>query len=139
VDAVISTNTLEHIPIGDLHAIFVEVRRVLASGGIASVKVDYSDHYGHSDPTIGPYNYMKFDGKQWSRWNPTLHFQNRARHGDYLQLFQDCGFDILLEETVEGPWEQHLPSAAELAPEFRARSDRDIRSTTGFFVLRKRS
>lgn len=36
-----------------------------------------------------------------SFFNPSLHYQNRLRHKDYLDMFDDLGFDILSDKQTE--------------------------------------
>ena len=100
IDACISTNTLEHIPLSSLKEIFTEVFRLLRSGGICSVKIDYSDHYSHTDPKISKLNFLKYSDEEWEAYNHTMHYQNRLRHGDYVNLFSSLGFQILVESCV---------------------------------------
>ena len=50
IDCVTSTDTLEHIPPGDIAAILRECHRVLADDGIMSFRVDYRDHWAYFDP-----------------------------------------------------------------------------------------
>lgn len=99
-DACISTNTLEHIPRESIIAIFSELFRILKDDGIVSAKIDYSDHYAHTDKSISLLNYLKFNEKDWAKYNHNCHYQNRLRHYDYIEIFAECGF-VVLEEELE--------------------------------------
>lgn len=98
-DAVISTNTLEHIPTDSIASIWRESARLLRPGGIVSAKIDYSDHYAHTDSRISPLNYLQFSEAQWARYNHDNHYQNRLRHQHHLRLLTDAGFEILHESV----------------------------------------
>jgi SAM-dependent methyltransferase len=100
-DAVISTNTLEHIPKTSIEEILRESRRLLRPGGIFCAKIDYSDHYSHTDPHISGLNYLKFTESQWARHNHENHYQNRLRHCHHLELLTDAGFEIVEDSVAD--------------------------------------
>jgi SAM-dependent methyltransferase len=107
VDFVTSTNTLEHIPAGDIRLILKECRRLLKREGLMSFIIDYQDHYSYSDRRITAYNFLKYSDTAWGLYNPPLYYQNRLRHKDYIRLFQEEGFEVL-EEDVTYPSEDDL-------------------------------
>lgn len=88
VDVITSSNTLEHIPRGDIELILRECHRILVADGILSFQIDYKDHYSYFDPTCSPYRFLSFTSARWRLYNPALHHQNRLRHRDYLELFE---------------------------------------------------
>lgn len=100
IDYVISNVSLEHIPKEDIDRIFRECFRILKSGGVISVTVDYTDHWSHTDHSICVYNYLKYGEKEWKKYNPPNHYQNRLRNFDYLELLKSNGFEIL--ECIRG-------------------------------------
>lgn len=138
IDAVLTTSTLEHIPPDDLAAIYQECRRMLAPGGVMSMVIDYSDHWSHFDPTITPYNFLRFDDVEWSRWSPDLMYQNRLRHDDHIRLIEAAGFDVevLRTQGPDGPAADALRDIP-LAPGF---ADRDpaVLAVTGAHLLAHR-
>jgi hypothetical protein len=100
VDACISTNTLEHIPIKSIKSIFIEIKRVLKDTGIVSAKIDYSDHYAHTDSKITRLNFLNFSDSEWKKYNHKCHYQNRFRHYEFKKLFNECGFRVVSEELI---------------------------------------
>ena len=100
IDACISTNTLEHIPPKELEKIFSEIYRLLKTGGICSIKIDYSDHYSHTDQSISKLNFLRYSQIEWERFNHSNHYQNRLRHNDFLNLFRSLNFEIIEESFV---------------------------------------
>lgn len=100
VDACITTNTLEHIPLAELKSIFREMRQILRPGGLVSLIIDYSDHYSHTDKTIGRLNYLQFSEQDFRTHNHKNHFQNRLRHQDYALLFNQQGFAIIAQQAL---------------------------------------
>jgi SAM-dependent methyltransferase len=123
IDVVVTTSVLEHVSEADIRAILVEMRRVLPPGGICSFAIDYHDHYAGSDPDIDGLNFLRFSDHDWRRWNCSLQYQNRLRHGDYVELFQSAGFDLVEAHAVEDP---ALPVDPPLDPRFLGRNDLTI-------------
>lgn len=127
-DAIVSTNTLEHIPAPVIRKIWLEARRLLRPGGIVSAKIDYSDHYAHTDRRIGRLNYLTFTEAEWQRHNHANHYQNRLRHQHHLSLLEDAGFRVL-HHAVMDPLD--LPAGAKQQNLTGAETDT---FTTGFVV-----
>ena len=100
-DACISTNTLEHIPPSDIAAIWKEMFRILRPSGIISSKIDYADHYAHTDKSISLVNFLRYTEEEWHRHNHDCHYQNRLRHQAQLQLLRDAGFRIEAERAED--------------------------------------
>jgi hypothetical protein len=108
VDLLVSNNTLEHVPAGQLAEIMGGFRRLAAPGAVMDHFIDLSDHYAHFDRAIGEFNYLRFSPTLWRLFNNPLQFQNRLRVSDYRSLIEQAGFRVIAEESQRG-------SAAELA------------------------
>lgn len=132
LDACVSTNTLEHIPVESIRKIFLELSRTLKDTGIVSAKIDYSDHYAHTDSSISLLNYLYYSDAEWQKYNHSCHYQNRLRHNDYKQIFGACGFSVIEEELHYG--EGNIP--LDLIEKFRG-EDESWSATSAYFVLRK--
>lgn len=133
LNACISTNTLEHIPEESIIEIFGELHRILRSDGIVSARIDYTDHYAHTDASISLLNYLKYSESQWRMYNHRCHYQNRLRHYDYLRIFEQCGFTILEEKLAFD--ETRIPES--ISQCFDDKPD-SWAATSAYFVLRKR-
>jgi predicted SAM-dependent methyltransferase len=107
VDAITSTNTLEHIPAKDIRLILRECRRLLRKDGLMSFIIDYQDHYSYADRRITAYNFLKYSESRWRWYNPAFHHQNRLRHSDYLNLFREEGFEVI-EQSITQPTKNDL-------------------------------
>lgn len=94
-DFISSSATLEHIPKNDILSILKECYRILSPGGVLSMTIDYKDHWAYFDKEVSIYNFLKYSDKQWKKYNPSLHYQNRLRHSDYLELISQTEFKIL--------------------------------------------
>lgn len=99
IDLFLSTSTLEHIPKKDIKSLMWHIKGMLRAGGRLSLHIDYSDHFSHSDASIGRNNFLKFSDQEWQHYNTKVCYQNRLRHMHYKRIFTDCGFKILYEEA----------------------------------------
>lgn len=97
IDFHVSTNVFEHIPPAALAAILQEASRVLASTGLAVHRIDHSDHFSHSDPTLSAVNFLRYDERQWARFAGNRYmYMNRLQFDDFEQIYADSGHDVLL-------------------------------------------
>ena len=131
-DACVSNNTLEHIPEESIMAILSELRRTLKDSGVILAKIDYSDHYAHTDSSISLLNFLRFDNETWRKYNHSCHYQNRLRHFDFVRLFAAAGFAVIEQEVHYE--EEHIPR--EVIDAF-ATADSSWRATSAYFVLGK--
>jgi SAM-dependent methyltransferase len=140
IDCITSTSTLEHIPAADITSILRECHRILRDDGLMSVLIDYDDHYSYFDTTISGYNFLQYSDRMWATFNPALHYQNRMRHRDYLNLFDAAEFDIVEEQCKEGT-ETDLKAIEQLSLEerFGAYSLRELAVRNALIVVRKRN
>jgi SAM-dependent methyltransferase len=136
VDFITSTNTLEHIPTGDLVPILRECRRLLRPDGSMSSRIDLCDHHSYSDRALTPYNFLRYSDRAWRVLDSRLSHQNRLRRPDYLDAFAAAGLAVV-EERAQAPEDaiEHL-RAMDLAPRFRAYKDEDLAVTRLFLVAR---
>ena len=131
-DICISTDTLEHIPVQDIREIFLEIHRLLKKGGILSLKIDYSDHYSHTDDKINNLNFLSYSTSEWEKHNHSYHYQNRLRHSDYRELLQEHGFQIIEDQILRSV---DSINEANLSVEFKEEDSLTV--TEGYFCARK--
>jgi SAM-dependent methyltransferase len=120
-ELVTSTWTLEHIPPGEIVRILQEMRRLLTPEGVVSCLVDLKDHFSYFEPTLSPYNFLRFSDPTFSIVNPKLQWQNRLRAPEYRALAEAAGFEVLLDVGEPGLSEdlealRQLRVAARFAP-----------------------
>lgn len=137
VDIVTSNSTLEHAPIDELPALLIECRRILRPGGLLCMRIDYEDHYGYSDPRLSPFNFLYFTDAEWAKFNPSLHYQNRLRHRDYVELFGRQGLEVLDQRRLEaGPETLSQLDESRLSAKFRRDDPADFTVRKCTFLLR---
>ncbi|MGO9936530.1 MAG: class I SAM-dependent methyltransferase [Terracidiphilus sp.] len=126
-DVITSKAVLEHVPKQDIGAILTECKRILRDDGVVAFRIDYQDHYSYYDPKVSIYNFLQYTDAEWRKYSPSLHFMNRLRHRDYLELFKAAGFEVLAEVTYEIREEDlAVLSKLPLAPRFAGYSEREL-------------
>ena len=135
IDAIVTTSVFEHLPHPVALAILKECRRILRKSGVMSHAIDYSDHYAHSDATIGPYNFLKYSSEHWRLCNPSIHYQNRLRHVDYETMFLKTRFVVVEAKSVVPAEKENSIELITLAPEYTGRNRDDLAPIYGQFVL----
>lgn len=100
VDFHTSYNVLEHIPLDILNNIFQEGNRIIKAGGLFIHRIDYSDHFSHSDKEISGINFLQYSDVEWKKFvNNDYMYMNRLRHDDFLNLFKLVNHELLAVET----------------------------------------
>jgi len=139
VDCVTSSLTLEHIPLPEIRAIFAELFRVLRPGGLLASKVDMSDHFSHSDPSISPWHFLRFDERTWGLVNADMLYQNRLRASAYLDAAREAGFELVeVDRRYPRGCDPDTVELPEVHPSYTSYLDRrDLLSHKLYFVARK--
>lgn len=135
VDIVSSIFTLEHIPLQVIEGIMAECRRMIADDGVAVMTIDYADHYAGFDRTINVYNFLRYNSSQWAKFNPSRHFQSRARHSQYREIFKRSGFQVTHEHLQYPDQWESLLAEIPLAREFQGFDPKDLGVEKATFVL----
>lgn len=131
VDYIASTNTFEHISKSDLEIICQELRRILSPDGIFCAKIDYTDHYSHTDSSLHCLNFLRYSEEEWSRYNHSFNYVNRLRHVDYRSMFEEAGFAIIEEKVDNFSFEFPVADC------FSEYTTEELQSVKGVFVMRK--
>jgi SAM-dependent methyltransferase len=105
IDFHTSFNVFEHIPRDVLLAILREGNRIIRRDGLFVHRVDYSDHFSHSDMRISPINFLQYSDAEWERYAGNRYmYMNRLRHDDFLALFESASHRVLAAEpTIDAP------------------------------------
>ncbi len=130
-----STSTLEHIPPDDIRRILSECGRIAAPGARISHIIDYADHFKYSDQSVPLFNFYRYSDAAWRPYNPSNHYQNRLRHGDFVRMFAEAGLEPV--EIRSGSVPPAALAGIPLAPRFRDRPQEELLTSIGYFALRK--
>lgn len=135
IHCMVSRDTLEHVPPADIALILREAHRILEPRGLLIMRIDYADHYSYVDAKIGPFNFLTYTERAWRKWNSNYQYQNRLRHGDYVELFREAGFEIA-EEAVERE-QPDADVAKRLALPWRGRDPHDLFAVRAYIIARR--
>ena len=97
IDFHTSFTVFEHISPMKLRAIIREGNRIIGQDGLFVHKIDYSDHFSHSDTTITAINFLQYSDSDWHKYSGNKYmYMNRLRHDDFLELLEELDHRILL-------------------------------------------
>ncbi len=134
IDLIHSNNVLEHIYPDVLEAILMEFERVAAPNAVMSHFIDMTDHFSHSDTSIGRDHFLRFSEAQWKLIDNSIAPQSRLRLPEYRTLFERAGIPITEElpnrETVAEPHELVL------SPRFEAMPKADVSIRHAYLISR---
>lgn len=130
MDLIVSNNVFEHVPVQGLVGIFSEGKRLLRPGGHILHCINCGDHYAYADSSITQLNYLQFSENEWQRWNNSIHFQNRLRPIDFVDMAESEHFRV--ESAEFSPRRDYLEQlqTLEVAPEFRHYAPEQLASTS---------
>jgi hypothetical protein len=133
----VTNNVFEHVPADGIRALLREAHRTGTPGALISHHIDLRDHYAKFDRKVGVYNSLRFSSRQWRYLNSRLEPQNRLRRPDFLRLVDECGFDLVWEDSHDGN-DAHF-AAIRPAPEFRRYDEADLRIVDMWTAARRRA
>lgn len=138
VDLIISRAVLEHVPPDSLCQVLPEFDRIIRPAGAMCHIIDNSDHWEHIDKSISRVDFLRYDGVYWKLACLNLQaYQNRFRHGDYLNLFDRHGWTaVMTDGTPDQKCLRDLENLP-LARQFREYDPNDLAILTSMFVLRR--
>jgi SAM-dependent methyltransferase len=100
VDYHTSMTVFEHIPPQVLRQILEEGNRIIRNNGLFIHRIDYSDHFSHSDKSISAINFLQYSDDEWERYAGNRYmYMNRLRHDDFIALFESVGHRIVEAEV----------------------------------------
>lgn len=141
VDFHTSCTVLEHIPPVVLKEIIAEGNRIIGDAGLFVHRIDYSDHFSHSDKSISSINFLQYSDSEWDRYAGNRYmYTNRLRHDDYLAMFESAGHRILLNrpDVDERSLELLRSGTLQLNERFRTKPE-DVLSISGSWIVSKKS
>ena len=137
IDYHTSYTVLEHIAESVIVDILIEGARVVRSGGLFAHRVDYSDHFSHSDPSISAINFLQYSDQEWQKIAGNRYmYMNRLRVDDFVAVYRRSGQEILSIESYEDSNAMRLLQNNELPVDKRF-ADKPIAvlATTGSWIL----
>jgi hypothetical protein len=104
IDYHTSNAVFEHIPSEVLIRILKEGNRIIKENGMFIHRIDYSDHFSHSDKGISSINFLQYSDKEWERLAGNRYmYMNRLRHDDFLKIYESVGQYIIEAQPNTDP------------------------------------
>jgi len=96
IDLVYSHAVLEHVPVEVIYSLTNESKRILKKEGLCYHLIGLHDHYAGVDKKISKVNFLKYPEWLWKFWVCNkFSYHNRMREKQFLDIFKECGADIL--------------------------------------------
>jgi SAM-dependent methyltransferase len=140
VDVHSSYTVLEHIPRAALGTALREALRILRPGGVSIHRIDYSDHFSHSDTSISAVNFLQYTDEEWDAYaGHDYQYVNRLRHDDVRAIFEEARHVPIATIPVVNPRAGALLRSGtfQVSPRFRSKPI-EILETTGAWFLSRR-
>ncbi|MFC1736545.1 hypothetical protein ACFL1X_10520 [Candidatus Hydrogenedentota bacterium] len=141
IDFHTSFTVLEHIPPEVLEGILEEGNRIINDDGLFVHRIDYSDHFSHSDKTISAINFLQYSDSEWERYAGNRYmYMNRLRHDDFLAILESAEHRILMTRTDvdERSLELLRSGGLQLDEQYKNKSE-DVLSIVGSWVVSRKS
>lgn len=100
-------------------------------------KIDYSDHFSHSDKSISPINFLQFTDSEWHKIAGNRYmYMNRLRHDDFIHLFSVINHHILLNkpDVNSSLFDLIKSQDLHLDKKFQSKSEQVISTIGSWFV-----
>lgn len=112
VDLYFSIAVLEHVSKVNVERVVREAHRVLKRGGLSYHHIGLHDHLAETDSAATKINFLRFNDFTWRILGQNrIQFHNRLRQSEFLKIFKEAGFEILLcESEVDEMSLKALPS-----------------------------
>jgi hypothetical protein len=141
IDFHTSYTVFEHIPLEVLRQILEEGNRIIKNDGLFIHRIDYSDHFSHSDKSISAINFLIYSDHEWKRYAGNRYmYMNRLRHDDFISLFESIGHRIVeAQPNVDQRSQELLRSGSlQLNERFSSKS-KDVLAITGAWIMSQKN
>lgn len=140
IDFHVSCNVFEHIPPGTLRAILIEGLRLIREDGLFIHRIDYSDHFSHSDSSISSINFLQFNDRRWNKIAGNRYmYMNRLRVDDFQTLYEQAGHSILkLQSDMDQVALEAIKEGSLVLDEAFSDKSQDVLATTGSWFITKK-
>jgi len=140
VDVLISRCVFEHVPPAALRSCLSEFERIVRPGGHMCHIVDNSDHWQHIHHSRSRVEFLTWrEGgmiERFARLN-RYGYNNRLRHGDYLAMLRERGWNIVLEYGEPDASALGDLGRLAIAPPFKGRDHADLAVLDSLFVAQR--
>jgi hypothetical protein len=135
-----SYTVFEHIPSDVLRRILEEGNRIIRNDGLFVHRIDYSDHFSHSDKSISAINFLTHSDDEWKKYAGNRYmYMNRLRHDDFINLFEGVGHTIVeAQPSIDQRSRELLRNGSlKLNRRFSSKSE-DVLAMTGAWIISRK-
>jgi cyclopropane fatty-acyl-phospholipid synthase-like methyltransferase len=133
LDAIFSSDVLEHVSASAIPEMSREHLRMLKPGGVSSHQVVPYDHLCIYDRRVNNKNYLRYDDTVWNRFFANdVQYVNRIQMSEWAHLFEEAGFEVECQPTC-----QVDVSSLKIADRFRRLPPSDLGVTVFHLMARK--
>ena len=137
IDFHTSYTVFEHISFEVLERILKEGNRIIKNNGLFVHRIDYSDHFSHSDQSISAINFLQYSDNEWNQFAGNRYmYMNRLRHDDFISLFESVGHHIIgAQPNIDNRSQELLKNGnLQLHEKFKSKSE-DVLAITGSWIV----
>jgi len=136
VDLVYSHAVLEHVSEKVIFYISLESKRILKKSGIAYHLIGLADHYADFDKKVSKVNFLKYPEFLWSFFvKNKISFHNRLREKQFLDIFKECGAEIVWLENETDPNDISLLKSMKIDKTFQGMSYEELAIYKTEFII----
>jgi SAM-dependent methyltransferase len=140
IDFIISRTVLEHIPPCDISRLLRQLHSKLSPNGLMVHYIDHSDHLEHRDKSISKINFLTWSAKKHGMINwLTKEGENRLRHHEYRDLFEESGYDIISESAQAHQPTCELAKVLPLKERFAKMTPEQVSILSSIYLLAPRN
>ena len=140
IDFHTSCAVFEQIPPEVLMRILEEGNRIVKNNGLFIHRIDYSDHFSHSDGSISAINFLQYSDDEWAGYAGNRYmYMNRLRHDDFLALFESLGHRVLeIQPSLDARSQGLLKGGSfSLNERFRLKPEEILEISGAWIITRK--
>ncbi|OSI72448.1 hypothetical protein BSZ22_08215 [Bradyrhizobium canariense] len=101
LDAIFSSDVLEHVPATTIPQMSKEHIRILKPGGVSFHQVVPSDHLCIYDHQVNSKNYLRYSDAAWNLFFANdVQYVNRIQMSEWARLFEEAGFEVECRPTA---------------------------------------
>jgi hypothetical protein len=133
LDAIFSSDVLEHVPAESLPEMVAQHMRMLKPGGVCSHQVVPSDHLCIYDKQVNNKNYLRYGEGTWNLFFANdVQYINRIQMSEWAALYEKAGFEVDCRPTASVDI-----SGLKVAGKFKTLPASDLGITVFHLIARK--
>lgn len=134
-NVVISRNVLEHVTPQDIFAMHKNAHQYLDPEAFIVHQISPSDHRAYSDQNLSLWDFLKYSEEEWNEIQTRFDYHNRLRLPQYLQIFNEAGYDVIQCDYNSQKDPHKLP--AKIHTDFKQFSTEELTAGNIFVILKR--